>query len=935
MSIRALTLAFLAALAVTGSTLAEADDLARKFADPPVSARPGAFWCWLNGNISKKQITSDLEQIKAKGMGGAEIWDVQALRNAGNFVPAGPAFMGEQSVDAIAHAIDEGTRLKLRLGLIASSGWNAGGSWVPPKYAGKGLFWSRDKCEGPRRIEKTLAFPKCDRAPKGDDGLPVHYREIAVLAFPKAATIAGIDSVVDISRHMDKAGKLTWQAPAGTWTVVRFICTNHGQHLIVPSPNSNGPMIDFIDPAATRFHLKHMMGKILARLGRKDFRQTALKFMEFDSMELARGVLWSDSFADRFAELRGYSPIRYLPILAGWKMADDDLNQRFQYDYKQAVSDQLIFSHYVTGSKTLGEYGLYLVAEAGGPGPPIWNSCPVDAIKALGAVDVPRGEFWVQNRNMFLIKEIASAAHVYGKKLVDAESFTTWRRWIDGPATYKRLADRALCEGLNHFTFHTFASSPADAGLPGRAYHAGMDINATATWWPKAKPFMDYLSRCGYMLRQGLFVGDVCYYYGDQAPNFFPAYHNVPRKIVPEELGLGYDFDVCDAQSILMRMRVEDGRVVLPDGMSYAILALPEKDSMPLAVLRKIEKLLAAGATVVGPRPVRSVGLKDSQTDDRAVKALGEKLWGVRYGKGSGENPCGKGRVVWGRSWRDVLAGQGIAPDFLVIGQAERDNIDYIHRRTADRDIYFVRNKTTSVKTIDCVFRVQKRKVQLWDPVSGRARQCDGFETVKGGTKVNLSLPPSGSIFVVFGRGAAGPEAPGGEVKPQADKTDSPPAIAIRGPWKLSFPKGWGAPESVVFDKLKSWTDASQPGVKYFSGTGTYENTFSIDTSRASGPGGLWLDLGDVKEVAEVYVNGRSVGVVWTPPYRVDISSAVKPGENRLKVEVINLWANRIIGDKTLADGVKYTKTNMSGVFKAGQTPLPSGLLGPVRIVGE
>ncbi|HEX5789612.1 MAG TPA: glycosyl hydrolase, partial [Luteolibacter sp.] len=585
--------------------------LEQGFADPPVECRPGAFWCWLNGSMTREQITRDLEEMKAKGMRGAEIWDVKAHRDPNRFVPTGPEFLGEESLELIAHAIREGSRLGLQLGMVASSGWNAGGSWVPPKYAGKELVWSVTPVDGSKTVDLVLDFPKCPNAPKGADGLPAYYRDIAVVAVPELKTLPSTAEVIDLTQRMEANGRLRWDAPPGQWRVLRFVCTNNGQQLIVPSPNSGGPMIDFVDPEATEFHVRHIADGILGKLGRKDFRGTAFQYMEFDSMELAHGVLWSGEFAKRFEERRGYSPIPYLPLFAGWSLTDAQADGRFRADYKLTVSDQLIHSHYVTGSKVLAQYGLYLVAEAGGPGPPIWDSCPVDAIKALGAVDVPRGEFWMKmERNIFLVKEISSAAHVYGKPLVDAEAFTTWRRWIDGPVTHKSLADRALCDGLNHFTLHTFASSPPEAGLPGRAYHAGTDLNVTSTLWPKIRPFMDYLSRCSYMQRQGRFVADVVYFYGAGAPNFYPAHMNAPCKIVPDELGLGHDYDVCDAQALITRMSVKEGRLVMPDGMNYALLALREQETMPLEVLRKIHQLVQDGATVVGPPPSALSGLK-------------------------------------------------------------------------------------------------------------------------------------------------------------------------------------------------------------------------------------------------------------------------------------------------------------------------------------
>lgn len=903
--------------------------LETEFADPPVDSRPGAFWCWLNGSMTKEQITRDLQEMKAKGMGGAEIWDVSALRNPGGFVPAGPPFLGDESLEYIAHAIREGTRLDLRLGMVASSGWNAGGSWVPPEYAGKGLFWSKQQVHGPGRIDLKPGFPECPKAPKGADGLPLFYKEIALLAVPAGGLLENIGQAIDLTSAMAANGRLLWDAPPGEWVVLRFVCSNHGQQLIVPSPNSGGPMIDFIDPAATEFHIRHIADSILGKLGRKDFRGTAFRYLEFDSMELAEGVLWSNHFATRFEELRGYSPVPYLPLFAGWKLAGD--GDRFHADYKLAISDQLIHSHYVTGSRVLAEYGLHLVAEAGGPGPPIWDSCPVDAIKALGAVDVPRGEFWMGNpKHIFLIKEIASAAHVYGRPRVDAESFTTWRRWIDGPVAHKQLADRALCEGLNHFTLHTLASSPPDAGLPGRAYHAGTDINPTSTWWPKARPFMDYLARCSHMLRQGRFVADVCYFYGAQAPNFYPPHMDVPHKIVPDELGPGYDYDVCDAQSLITRMSVQDGRIVLPDGMSYAMLALRKQDTMPLDVLRKIHQLVNDGAVLVGPPPDTMSGLKQPAEQLAEFSSLVQTVWGACDGRNLTSHRLGKGVVHWGPSWRQVLVRMEVRPDFLVSDESEREHYDYVHRRAGEMDIYFVRNLTMESKSIDCVFRSVGNEVQLWDPVTGGIGRAFSCAVGNGGSTVRVDLPAAGSVFVVFRPAAGGSSAP----QPPATQTEL--TLPVHGPWSLGFPDGWGIREgSRLIEPLTSWTDSDQVGVKYFSGTATYTTTVELTDEALSNKHRLAIDLGDVKEMARVFFNDKPLGIVWTPPYRLKLGDAVRPGKNQLKVEVTNLWANRLIGDLTHPEQGTYTRTNMAQAFKAGDKPLPSGLLGPVRILAE
>ena len=734
-----------------------------EFAEPPVNARPGSFWSWLNGSITREQITRDLEAMKQGGMRGGEIWDVAAHADPDRRVPAGPAFLGPESTRLIVHAIREADRLGLEIGIVASSGWNAGGSWVTPEHAGKALYHSSTKVSGPARFEAKPPMPELpESCPRDEAGRPLHLREVAILAVPAndAKTIASPADVIDLTKQTDAGGTLQWDAPAGEWTVMRFVCTNHGQKLIVPSPESGGPMIDFFDPRATEFHLDHIVTTLLRELGRPTFEGTSFKTVEFDSMELDGFTPWTGTMADEFQKRAGYPVHAYLPLLAGWTSADAALQERFLYDWRKVVSDTLIDAHYATASRILKKYGLSLIAESGGPGPPIWESNPVDAIKALGAVDIPRGEFWIRHRGIFLVKAISSAAHVHDKRLVDAEAFTTWRRWVDGPLNHKDHADRALCEGLNCFSLHTFASTPPEAGLPGWAYHAGTDINPAATWWPMVRPFMDYLARCSHMLRQGWHVADVCYYYGDQAPNFHPPLCNVPDKPLLDGLHAGHDYDVCSSDVILERMRVENGRITLPCGTSYAALVLPEQDHIPLAVLEKIRDLCAAGATVIGnQRPTRAPGLRDNEKASQAVEEISAGLWGglTDQDRGFSIRPFVKGRFIHTADRSRALREIGVSEAFGIVGREPGDlgPLDFVQRRTRDDEFYFVRNKTREAQSMTCRFRVAAKAngqvPELWWPHSGRRTSCPEWKTTGSGhAEVPLQLGPLGSVFVVF-----------------------------------------------------------------------------------------------------------------------------------------------------------------------------------------
>lgn len=869
-------------------------ELSENFVSPPDSSRPGAFWCWLNGDVTKESITNDLEEMKDKGMGRAEIWDVEARNNTNGAFGIGPAFLGDESVELIKHALSEGKRLGIRIGMVASSGWNAGGSWVEPDWAAKALYSSETKISGGQAFSGALNFPELPEAcPVDQDGNPVYSKEVAVIAIPDdpGKKIKDLDDLVMLNDKFD--GKtLTWDVPEGNWTVLRFICSNTGQHLIVPSPNSDGLFIDFFDPDATKRHLAY----ILDRLGitRENAKEKGLGYMEFDSMELDEATAWTDNMDSIFNAHHKYNILPLLPVFNGWELPEG--NDKFLYDFKKTISDQLILSHYQTGRDFLAEYGIDLVGEAGGPGPPIWASCPVDALKALGSVTIPRGEFWVQmSRQIFLVKEVASASHIYGLGAVDAESFTTWRRWKDSPHTLKKSLDRAFCEGLNSVTIHTFANTRPEFGFPGRAYHAGIDINPTATWWEQSKPFMDYMARCSYLLSQGKFVADVAYYNGDGAPKFFPALQGDSLRPMITGLNAGYDFDVVNTEVILNRMEAKDGKLVLPDGLNYNLLVLPDIEDIPDNVIQKTEKLIADGANVLVQNP-----------------EIAKKF---------------KGKILTNNTIDEALAELSIGKDFA----RDDDKLDFIHRRLNGIDLYFVSNKTNSTIDETVEFRTTSKQVELWNPVSSEQFSMADAQTIDGITRVNLQLSAYGSAFVVFTSAARD--------LPAYNKSTETRNSEITSPWKLSFPENWGAPASVELDKLISWTDHEEKGINYFSGTASYENSFTVTREAIESKTPITIDLGEVYDVAEILVNGTSAGILWTMPYSLNIEEFVREGENKLEIKITNLWINRLTGDINLPEEEKFTRTNRPPVTDTdtGYDDLTwriqtSGLLGPVII---
>ena len=767
--------------------------------------------------------------------------------------------------------------------------------------------------------------------------------------------------IIDLTKLINTEGRLTWKIPPGQWTIIRFVCANTGENLKVPSPNSDGLATDHFSHKATREFIQYLTTRLKEKLG--DLRSTPLKQLYLPSYEV-RGATWTPDFIEQFTKYCKYNMTPFLPALAGCIIENEDINSRFLYDYRKMLGDLLVDAYYRTASETANRAGLGIEAEAGGPGPPV-HQVPVDALKALGSIDEMRGEFWPfrqQRSQLWVVKETACAAHIYGRQRVHMEAFTGFRHWQDGPFDLKPSADRAFCEGMNHVVWHTSSHQPPEAGKPGWVYGAGSHLTPNLTWWPKAKPFIDYLSRCSFMLQQGLFVADVCYYYGDQGFNFVPAKH------IDQSLGYGYDYDVTNAEVILSRMSVKNGRFTLPDGMQYELLVLPDRKDMNLQVLQKIKELVKAGGTVVGPKPTQSNGLTDYPIHDQQVKQLAESLWGNCDGKNVLERRYGKGKIIWGRSLRDILLSHRIGPDFHYTSIKKDTDLDFIHRRTSQADIYFIRNKKMRREFVNTYFRVSAKTPELWMPDTSAILKQPVYEQTPEGIRVPLQLAPSGSLFVVFRKpvsrlhlasldpGINATTVTENKVLLTAFKNGSykmktsigrtieieinriPSAIQLKGSWKVYFTPGWGAPASATFAELKSWTEHENPGIRNYSGTACYKKNFRIPRQWFKKDKKIYLDLGDLWSLGEVTLNGRSLGILWKPPYRIEITKAARPGQNKLEIEITNTWANRLVGDTKLPPEKRYCRTNITRSGTPGiawkDIPLrPSGLMGPVQLV--
>jgi len=729
-------------------------------------------------------------------------------------------------------------------------------------------------------------------------------------------------TVVDLTTKLRADGTLTWDVPPGRWVLLRLGYTLTGQVNHPASPEATGFEVDKLSRTHVERYMQQYIGMVSDAVGAyfgKSFRAFLM-----DSWE-AGTENWTEELIPEFTRRRGYDPTPYLLALTGRVVGSADASDRFLWDFRRTLADLLADNHYAVATRALQAHGVGLYAEAVGIGLPATG----DGLLSKGQVSIPMGEFWVRESQLpgsreerGDVREAASAAHIYGKGIAAAESFTGGSGWYQKPSDLKQYGDWAFASGINRLVIHTSVHQPFtdDAHKPGLTlYGFGQHYTRNNSWAEQSVALNTYFARSSYLLQQGLFVGDIAYYYGEGVPIAVPGW-----KLLNPAVPAGYDYDCVNTDVLLTRMSVQNGRLTLPDGMSYRVLVLPaDLTAMTLPVIRKVRDLVAQGATLIAPRPTRSPSLTDAETSDDSVRSIAAEVWGNIDGTLVTSYQYGKGTVFWGLPIGQVLESLNIPPDFTYTRPSLGDTLVWIHRRTSDADIYFVANQRSQPWDVTARFRVHGKDAELWHPDDGTIEPAS-YTMEQESTTVPFHLDPLGSTFVVFRHATT--------VKTRELPTWSETqALTVQGPWTVSFPPAWGAPPSVRFDSLQSWSTSTDAGVKYFSGTATYHQHFDAPAVWLSRGNAVLLDLGTVNEVAEVSVNGTPLGILWKPPFRVDITRVLKPGVNQLDVKVTNLWVNRMIGDEQPGMVRKYT---FSWLGADKDAPLlVSGLLGPVHVV--
>jgi hypothetical protein len=640
---------------------------------------------------------------------------------------------------------------------------------------------------------------------------------------------------------------------------------------------------------------------------------------------------WTDNFAAEFKNHRGYELLNYLPIVAGYVVDDIPASNAFLNDFRKTLGDLVAFNHYALFQEYAHKHNMGIQPESAGP-----HAGPMDGIKNYGFNDIVMSEFWSPSphrplpENRYFLKQASSAAHIYGKKIVGAESFTTigphWNDelWHDQKSAF----DHEICAGLNRMYFHTFTCSPPEMSLPGQEYFAGTHVNPQVTWWKQSGAFIDYMHRTQSVVQEGEFVADVLYYYGDHVPNVFPFKHSDPAGVMT-----GFDYDVTD-ETIFLKFKMQDGKIVVPGGVEYQVLVLPDHKVLSMAVMKKVESLLNEGAQIIGYKPESSVSLVGGEEIQKQFSDLADKIWGTETPE-KREKKYGKGLLAWGVTAREFLLSKDVPTDFNVVESSSKTDFDYIHYAIGESDVYFVTNQTTKRQKINTRFRVSGKHPELWDALTGEIREAKAFLQKDGLTTVPLTLEPYGAIIVVFNNRIS--ENKQGVA--QRNYIDYETLAEIKGEWVVNFDTKWGGPESVQFPELLDWSHHSVEGIKYYSGAAVYNKNFNIGFELQKDKQ-YFLQLGSVKDVgiAEVKINGKDKGVVWTAPFRVELSKELQKGENTLEIKVVNSWYNRVAGDQTFPDKSQYTSTNIDLKHNYRGRPIdvislePSGLLGPVVI---
>lgn len=714
------------------------------------------------------------------------------------------------------------------------------------------------------------------------------------------------EQVLDITECLH-GDRLEWEAPAGEWIVQRTGMRPTGMSNGPAAAEGTGLEVDKMTSDYLPYHFDAFLGEVLRRIPAEDRR--TFRIVVADSYEKG-GQNFTDTFMEDFRRQYGYDPLPYLPAYEGTVVGSRNLSDRFLWDMRRLVADKLSYEHIGGLRKIAHRHGLTLWLENYGH----WGF-PGEFLQYGGQSDEVSGEFWSEGTLGDIENRAASScAHIYGKRKVSAESFTAGgNHYLRHPRLMKQRGDRFFSEGINNTLLHVFISQPGEL-VPGMNADFGNEFNRHNTWFSQLDLFTSYLKRTNFMLQQGLNVADAAYFIGEDAPKM--------TGVTDPELPKGYQFDYINGEVLLKHMTVRDGLWTLPHGTQYRILVLPRLATMRPELLARLQELVREGGILLGPAPRRSPSLEGYPSADETVRRIAAELWGRTDGIDSRSARYGKGAVLNGLTMEEALAYAQCPPDCKT---PDNTPVLYGHRDGGDRQIYYLTNQSEERIEFPCTFRVTGMHPELWDPVNGEIRPLPEYSDNGRTTRVPIVLDPIQSLFVVFNS----KKAPGKKVAGTANFPEPVSVTTLDGPWTLTFEQDRRGPaKAVTLAKPEDLSLSEDPSIRYFSGTVHYRTSFRLGRKQ---PGRLLLNTGEVGVMARIYVNGHYAGGVWTAPYKVDITRWVRAGENSLTIDVVNTWANRLIGDSMLPPEERGTWT-LHNPFRPDSRLQPSGLLHPVTL---
>jgi hypothetical protein len=858
------------------------------FRDPPKAFRPWVIWWWFGNASSTADLTYELAQMDRAGIGGAQIFPCYPLSadDPGRGIRNVPLFSPDY-ISRFRAAVEEARRRRMALFSAGGSGWPLGGPWITRELSSRMIAMGFTDIRGPAALDGPL--PKPDAA--------------------RIATVDRLEALVAVNRATGERrvlaapadGRLRWQAPPGQWRVHAFYSMFTNQVLERGSPDSTGLVLDHFNPRALDLQLSQLE-KLLPAVGPAAGTMTGFAA---DSLELEDSN-WTPGFLAEFVRRRGYDLTPRLPDL--WERISPE-SGAVRQDFLETLSELMLDGYFRRYTDWARGHGLKTIVQAHGT--------IADPLAAYGAVDVPDVEtMWPgserQSVNLRSRRLGVSAAHIYGRSVVTAESYTWLRmpRFLVTLGQMKAASDALYIDGVNHIKAHGYSSSPRAAGKPGWAFYASTLINHNQTWWPHFPALAAYLARMNYLMQSGEYVADLSLYHNlhDARANWDTARPEWLKDYVWRRP----DRDPGMDAAALIAIRLRDCAQQLQDaGYGFDVVndaALPRRmlifhktEAVPLATLRRIRDLKIP-VIAVGHLPRAPVGLNEWRERKGEFATLVDQIW--KHGRGV-LVPDLDGL----RRWLD----SHVTSDF----RGTAPGIGFIHRRAGTTDIYFVANDNNREVQADLTFRAAARSIQRWDPMDGGTHPVERVRVNSGRTTIPVTLGPHESAAFLFTADAPAP--PPAARRASAD-------IPVNGPWRVEFPDPVG--RAYNWGRLRDWI--ANPETRHFSGLATYTAAITL----AADPALSELDLGDVRESAEVFVNGRPAGIAIMRPYRVRVAGLLKPGRNTIEIRVANLWNNQIVAmpkSVSRVPGPGYGITEI--LYGPKERPLmSSGLLGPVRL---